>query len=78
MKNRKVFTLIIHGTGSPVHTKKYIPVCISLYLGQIRGLVDNKINLLTIMPLFHHKTKAPDEGFLGIGFRVLDSLFESV
>ena len=30
-KKRKLFTLIIHSTGAPVYTKKYIPVCISLF-----------------------------------------------
>ena len=28
----------------------------------------------TVTPLFHHKTKAPDKGFLGIKFKVPDSL----
>ena len=30
------------------------------------------------MPLFHHKIKATDLGFLVNGFRVLETLFESV
>ena len=41
MKNRKLFTLIIHGTEAPLYTKKYIPLRIS----RIRikySAVDNK------------------------------------
>ena len=42
VKNQKLLTLVIHGTKALLYTKKYIPVCISPYLGQIRRVVDNK------------------------------------
>ena len=42
MINLKLMTVVIHGTWAPVYTKKYTPVCISPYLGQIRHVVDNK------------------------------------
>ena len=42
LKKRKLFALIIHSMGAQVYTKKYIPVCISPYLGQIQCTVDNK------------------------------------
>ena len=42
VKNRKLFTLIIHGTEALLYTKKYIPLHISFYMAEISLALDNK------------------------------------
>ena len=42
-KNQKLLTLIICDTEVPLYTKKYIPLRISHCTGQIRCVVDNKV-----------------------------------
>ena len=53
MKKQKLLTLIFHGTEAPLYTKKYIPLCISPYTGQIQLAVDNKNMLYKFGKIFH-------------------------
>ena len=42
VENQKLLALVIDGREAPLYTEKYIPICISPYLGQTHRVVDNK------------------------------------